>query len=178
MNAPSWIEPGPALVLFLFCFAVTPRAQGTYWLGRAVAAGLIKADGRGGIIGRLSKWLNGPTPKKGAAILNSWGIIVIPLCFMTVGLQTAVLAGAGLVRMSWIRFTLAMLPGAIAWSLLYGLAALAVWAAAISAVAGSPWTLAAIAALIAIAAIIYFAKKASTKKMAAMEAAILDESAA
>ena len=80
-----------------------------------------------------------PIPRKGAAILDKWGIIVIPLCFLTVGIQTAVNAGAGLVRMRWSTYTFAMIPGCILWALLYGLGTLAVFAAAIRAVAGSPW---------------------------------------
>ena len=85
-------------------------------------------------------------------MLDKWGIIVIPLCFLTVGIQTAVNAGAGLVRMRWSTYTIAMIPGCILWALLYGLGLLAVFAAATRAIAGSPWGwagLALIAALIA-----------------------------
>ena len=48
-------------------------------------------------------------------------------------------AGAGLVRMRWSTYTFAMIPGCVLWALLYGLGMLAVFAAAIRAVAGSPW---------------------------------------
>ena len=83
---------------------------------------------------------------------NYWtGIGIIPLCFLTVGVQTAVNAGAGIVRMSWKKYTLAMIPGCIAWSIMYGLGMLAVWMAVVRAAAGSVWGwlgLAAIAAII------------------------------
>ena len=41
--------------------------------------------------------------------------------------------------MRWSTYTFAMIPGCILWALLYGLGTLAVFAAAIRAVAGSPW---------------------------------------
>ena len=54
-------------------------------------------------------------------------------------MQTAVNAGAGLVRMRWTTYTIAMIPGCVAWAILYGLGMLAVFAAAVRAIAGSPW---------------------------------------
>lgn len=168
MPVPSWAQDGPLLIGFLFV-VVFSRAQGTYWLGRAVPAGLIKAKEMRGPIGAVSRWLHGPTPRKGTRILERWGILVIPLCFLTVGLQTAVLAGAGLVQMRWGKFTLAMLPGAIAWAFLYGLGMLALWVAAVGAIAGSPWSLLAAAALAALIAIIYALKRHSTRKIAVTE---------
>ena len=39
--------------------------------------------------------------------------------FLTVGLQTVVNAAAGLIRMPWIRYTVAMLIGCIAWAAIY-----------------------------------------------------------
>ena len=54
-------------------------------------------------------------------------LIIIPLCFLTVGIQTAVNAGSGVVRLRWRTYTLAMIPGCVAWALMYGLGMLAVW---------------------------------------------------
>lgn len=147
MPIPSWADSGPLLIGFLFV-VVFCRAQATYWLGRAIPAGLLRSRRESGIIFRLTTWFDGPTPRRGAALLERWGLIVIPLCFLTVGLQTAILAGSGLVRLRWRRFTLAMLPGAVAWAFLYGLGMLAVWTAAVGAVAGSPWAWAALAAIL------------------------------
>ena len=81
---------------------------------------------------------------------REWGIIASPRCFLTVGIQTAVNAGAGLVRMRWSTYTIAMIPGCVLWALLYGLGTLAVFAAAIRAVAGSPWGWAGLALIIAL----------------------------
>ncbi len=133
---PDWAASGPPLFFFLFC-VVLVRAQSTYWLGRAAARGALAASGRAGVLGAIARWFEGPVPRRGAALLDKWGLLLIPLCFLTVGVQTAVNAGAGLVRMKWRTYTLAMLPGCVAWALLYGLGMLAVWAAVLSAVAGS-----------------------------------------
>lgn len=152
MPAPEWAQSGLPLVAFLF-FVVFFRAQGTYWIARAIPAVVNKASGKLTWLQGLARWANGPVPRKGAAILERWGIIVIPLCFLTVGLQTAVLAGAGLVRMNWAKFTLAMLPGCVAWAFLYGYGLLAVYTAAVRAAAGSPWAwlvLACVAGLVAL----------------------------
>lgn len=133
---PHWASSGPPLIIFLF-FVVFFRAQGTYWLGRAAARGALASSGRDSFRGSLARWFDGPVPRRGAALLDRWGLIIIPLCFLTVGVQTAVNAGAGLVRMKWRTYTIAMIPGCVAWALMYGLGMLAVWTAALSAVAGS-----------------------------------------
>ena len=147
---PAFAREGIWLFVFLFV-VVLLRAQATYWLARGAASGAVLATGRQGFLGTMARWFDGPIPRKGAAMLDKWGIIVIPLCFLTVGIQTAVNAGAGLVRRRWSTYTIAMIPGCVLWALLYGLGTLAVFAAAIRAVAGSPWGwagLALIAALI------------------------------
>lgn len=147
MPVPSWAQEGPLLIGFLFC-VVFFRAQGTYWLGRLIPAGLVRTSKTSGPIYKVAEWFRGPTPRRGAALLEHWGIIIIPLCFLTVGLQTTILAGSGLVRMKWQKFTLAMLPGCVAWAFLYGLGMLAVWTAAVKAIAGNPWSWLAVAAVV------------------------------
>ena len=117
---PSWASSGLPLFIFLF-FVVFHRAQLTYWLGRGAAKGALASAGKNGLRGKIAAWFEGPVPKYGARLLEQWGIVIIPLCFLTVGVQTAVNAGAGVVRMSWKKYTLAMIPGCIAWSIMYGL---------------------------------------------------------
>ena len=127
--APSFAREGIGLFLFLFA-VVLLRAQATYWLGRLAAKGASSAAGASGWRGRASRWFDGPVPRKGADLLDRWGMVVIPLCFLTVGVQTAVNAAAGLVRMRWGVYTLAMVPGCVLWALLYGFGIYAVWSAA------------------------------------------------
>ena len=143
---PAFAREGIWLFVFLFV-VVFFRAQATYWLARGAA---VLATGRQGFLGAMARWFDGPVPRKGAAMLDKWGIIAIPLCFLTVGIQTAINAGAGLVRMRWSTYTIAMIPGCVLWALLYGLGTLAVFAAAIRAVAGSPWGWAGLALIIAL----------------------------
>ncbi len=148
---PTFAREGIWLFPFLF-MVVLSRAQMTYWLGRAAASGAVRASGRSGFLGAIARWFEGPVPRKGAALLDKWGIIVIPLCFLTVGVQTAVNAGAGLVRMRWSTYTIAMIPGCILWALLYGLGTLALFVAILRAIAGSPWAWAALGVIVCLIA--------------------------
>lgn len=126
----------PLVIAFLFC-VVFFRAQATYWLGRAAAKGALWGKEAGGIRGAIGGWFNGPVPQKGVRILERWGLIIVPLCFLTVGIQTVVNAGAGLVQLRWIKYTLLMLPGCLAWALMYAFGLAAAWSALLSAFAGS-----------------------------------------
>ena len=148
---PAFAREGIWFFVFLF-MVVLLRAQSTYWLARAAASGAVLATGRQGFLGAVARWFDGPVPRKGAAMLDKWGVIVIPLCLLSVGIQTAVNAGAGLVCMRWSTYTIAMIPGCVLWALLYGLGTLAVFAAAIRAVAGSPWGWAGLALIVALIA--------------------------
>ena len=170
---PAFAREGIWLFVFLF-IVVLLRAQLTYWLARGVASGAVLASGRKGFPGSVARWFDGPIPRRGAAMLDKWGIIVIPLCFLTVGIQTAVNAGAGLVRMRWSTYTIAMIPGCILWALLYGLGMLAVFAAAIRAIAGSPWGWAGLGAIFClIAAKVWWGRR----KRATVNAALEEEAA-
>lgn len=147
MPVPQWASSGIVLILFLFC-VVFCRAQATYWLGRGIVSGAVKGREKSKILDGIAKFFEGTIPRKGTKIIETWGIAVISLCFLTVGLQTAVIAGAGVLRMAWLRFTLAMLPGCVAWALLYGMGLLAVWMTVLGAVAGNPWAWVAIAVIV------------------------------
>lgn len=147
MPHPDWASSGVPLFTFLF-FVVFLRAQGTYWLGRLAAAGALSGKDHEGVRGRIARWFNGPVPARGAHLLERWGLVIIPLCFLTVGIQTAVNAGSGVVRLKWRTYTLAMVPGCIAWSLMYGLGMMAVWMAALGMVAGNPWAWALVVVLL------------------------------
>ena len=86
---PAFAREGIWLFVFLFV-VVFFRAQATYWLARGAASGAVLATGRQGFLGAMARWFDGPVPRKGAAMLDKWGIIAIPLCFLTVGIQTAI----------------------------------------------------------------------------------------
>lgn len=137
--APDFIANNLPLAFAFFFTVVFFRAQGTYWLGRAAALGALFGKDSNGILGAVGRWFNGPVPRKGVQILDRWGLVIIPLCFLTVGIQTAVNAAAGLVNMRWVKYTLLMIPGCVAWALLYALGVAALWFAAFTAVAGNAY---------------------------------------
>lgn len=145
---PESIADNLPLVVVFLLVVVFFRAQGSYWLGRAAAAGALWGKDAGGLRGAIGSWFDGPIPRSGVRILERWGLIIIPLCFLTVGIQTAVNAGAGMVRLPWVKYTLLMLPGCVAWALMYGLGLAALWAAGFAALAGSPWAWGVIAVVV------------------------------
>ena len=91
--------------------------------------------------------------------MNRWGLAAVPLCYLTVGVQTLVLAAAGVTRVRWWHFTIAQVPGVLAWATIYSTIGFAVWAAAWEgAVRRHPWA-AAVLLLLIIAGIVYLARR-------------------
>lgn len=125
MAQPFWI----AVVALTAVAAV--RSQCTYWLGRAVRAGVLR--------GKWAQRFDNDRVNGAIAKLERWGWPLIPLSFFTVGFQTAVNMAAGLVGWSWLKYTLAAIPGWIGWGLAYSAGGLALFAGAFALVARSPW---------------------------------------
>ena len=138
---PDWVASGPlpGVVAFLFV-VVFCRAQATYWLGRAVAAGLLRS--------RWAKAFTGPRATRAAESIDRWGLPIISLSFLTIGFQSAVNGAAGVMRMRWHRYTFAMLPGCAIWAVVYALGGLAAFRGAAALAARSPWALAGVLALL------------------------------
>ncbi|MBN2177208.1 MAG: hypothetical protein JW722_06075 [Demequinaceae bacterium] len=96
----------------MFLFAVVfPRAQATYWLGRAAVSGALQTRWRGR--------LEGPGMVRAQAYLDRWGPWGVPASFLTIGFQTLVQLAAGMGRMRYSVYTLAMIPGCVAWAGIY-----------------------------------------------------------
>ena len=132
---PDWVSSGPLPVAVAFLFVVVfCRAQATYWLGRGVAAGLLRS--------RWAKVFTGPRATRAATSIDRWGLPIITVSFLTVGFQSAVNGAAGVMRMPWHRYTFAMLPGCVMWAVVYALGGLAAFRAAGALAARSPWALA------------------------------------
>jgi membrane protein DedA with SNARE-associated domain len=87
--------------------------------------------------------------RRGVEAIERWGWPIIPLSFLTIGFQTAVNAGAGIIGWRWGRYTLAAIPGWIAWGLAYAAGLLAAIGAAVSLAARSPWLLVGALAIVA-----------------------------
>ncbi|WP_407344030.1 DedA family protein [Pengzhenrongella phosphoraccumulans] len=153
----------PALVAALFVI-VLARAQGTYWLGRAVTAstrrlrtGHERHDGRWSRFEvRVERWSHGPGGRRATALLHRWGPVAVTLSFLTVGIQTAVNGTAGLTRMPFLRYLTAMLPGCLAWALIYATVGFAAFYGTVALAARSPWALAGglVAVAVGIAALV------------------------
>jgi membrane protein DedA with SNARE-associated domain len=140
---PSWYEGKPfwVTVAVLFCIVLL-RAQGTYWLGRGVRAGVLHT--------RLAAKVTGPRTTRATVALHRWGPPLVTLSFLTVGVQTVVNAAAGMIRMPFLRYTIAMLIGCLAWAFIFATVGIAAVEASIALAARSPWALATV--LIAILA--------------------------
>lgn len=87
-----------------FFVIVLLRAGGTYGIGRAIAAGVLRE--------------REPGPRVRAAMtqVERWGPPAVTVSFFTVGAQTAVNLGAGLARMSFPRYLTGLVPGAVVWA--------------------------------------------------------------
>jgi len=138
---PSWLDGSPFAITFAVLFGIVfLRAQGTYWIGRAVTAGLLHT--------RLARWMTRPRMTRAIDALNRWGLPVVTLSFLTVGFQTVVNAAAGLIRMRWVGYTLAMLIGCAAWAAIYATVGIAAVEASLALAARSPLALAGVLAVV------------------------------
>jgi membrane protein DedA with SNARE-associated domain len=115
---PDW----PAVPLFVFLVAVAfGRGGATYAVGR----------GGRGLTDRYSRLLDREAVRRAEDVVRRYGAPAVTLCFLTVGVQTAVNAAAGSLRMPLRRYLPALLAGALVWATIYftiGLAAIeAIW---------------------------------------------------
>ncbi len=139
---PTWFDGMPFGIAVAALFVIVLlRAQATYWIGRGVIAGALHT--------RLADKLTGPRTTRAVALLNKWGPPVVTVSFLTVGFQTVVNAAAGLIRMPWVRYTIAMVIGCVMWALIYATIGFAALDAAMALAAHSPWLLVAVIVLLA-----------------------------
>ena len=130
---------------------VMARSHGTYWAGRGVVRGAqavaraARARPAGGTppIRRLEAWTDtAQRPARASTWCGAGAPIAVTLAYLTVGLQTAIFAAAGLVKMPYLRFAIASVPGALVWAVVWATIGFgAVWGA-IALFATSPWALA------------------------------------
>ncbi len=135
---PDW----PVLPLFVFLFALAcVRGGATYAVGRGVR----------GATDRRTHLAESDKVRRGEAIVSKFGAPAVALCFLTVGVQTAVMAAAGTLRMPLKRFVPALAVGALIWATIYVTIGFAVvetiWG-------GRTWVLLTALAVIALAAVL------------------------
>lgn len=87
------------------------RANSTYWIGRGLAAGVKHS--------RFEHFLEGPIYLRARRFMTRWGVFAVPLSFLTVGIQTAVNASAGISRMPLAKYLPAVIAGCLMWALIY-----------------------------------------------------------
>ncbi|MDR0284618.1 MAG: hypothetical protein LBI33_06970, partial [Propionibacteriaceae bacterium] len=114
----DWVQGQPFVLAAAFLTGVAAvRSQSTYWLGRGIRAGVVR-----------TAWARKIATDKEQRVvrqLEHWGWPVIPVSFLTVGFQTAVQLTAGLLGWRWPRYTLAAIPGWLAWGCVYAAGGLA-----------------------------------------------------
>ncbi|WP_315354604.1 hypothetical protein [Rothia mucilaginosa] len=119
----DWFDALPIEVALAFMWVVgIVRTSIVYALGALAAEGGARLD-------RIRKAMDSPLYRKARAFINRWGVIAVPLCFLTVGLQTAVIITTGFTKMPLRRWVPAMLLGTFIWACIYttvGFAILAV----------------------------------------------------
>ena len=119
----DWFDALPIEVALAFMWVVgIVRTSIVYALGALAAEGGARLD-------RIRKAMDSPLYRKARAFINRWGVIAVPLCFLTVGLQTAVIITTGFTKMPLRRWVPAMLVGTFMWACIYttiGFAILAV----------------------------------------------------
>ncbi|MGC5616457.1 DedA family protein [Georgenia sp. Z1491] len=147
---PDFLSGWPFWVVFAFLYAgATLRGQSIYWLGRwATHLTVNHTRPTKGWQLRAHGWLSGEGPQRGIDALRRWGLVMVPLGYLTVGFQSMIMAGAGILRIAWWKFSLAQIPGSLAWAAIYSTIGFAVWGAVIAAAAGSPLGIAVIVAVV------------------------------
>lgn len=136
-----WWEDIPVLGIFAVLWTVAMlRGQATYALARwATEATIDETADETSFRARLAGWLNRPMPLRARRLLEGWGWPAISLSYLTVGLQTALLAAAGVLRMSWLKFTAAQFIGAVGWAAIYTTIGATAWQAVLGGVSGTTW---------------------------------------
>ncbi|MBW8173861.1 hypothetical protein K0651_12460 [Ornithinimicrobium sp. Arc0846-15] len=147
----SWVESNVALAFGVLFMVAILRGQATYWIARSITEQALRHTAPPeGWRADVHAWLQGEGLSRGRALIQRWGLVAVPLCYLTVGFQTLVLAAAGVMRLRWAWFTLVQVPGSIAWATIYTTIGFAVWRAGLAAAAGSPWGIAVVLVIVVV----------------------------
>ena len=141
-------------VVVLFAIVIA-RSHGTYWAARGVVRGAqqVHENDRGPgwwrtAMERLEAWTSTRAAQRGLDLVRRWGPVAVTLAYLTIGLQTAIFAAAGLVRMPYLRFAIASVPGAIVWAVVWATVGFGAFWGAAALFAASPWALVAAAVVL------------------------------
>ena len=171
----AWESFPFALALFFLWVVAMLRGQATYWLARTVTEQTLRRTRpTRGWRAAVHRWLSNDAMDRGRGTVQRYGVAAVPLCYLTVGVQTVVLASAGVVRMRWPRFTLAQAVGALAWATIYATVGFAVWAAFFeAALHGGPGLVLLVVVAVAVAGGLWVAAHRRTRaRSVTMEACV------
>lgn len=164
--------PFPVFVVTLLII-VALRTQATYWIARIGTELAEKGTERStGFGAKVHRWLQSSSVAKGVSAVERWGLVIIPLSFLTWGFQTMVNAGAGVLRLRWSLYTLVAFPGYVAWALVYstvGLIAIRT-ARAAAAETGEHVLFGVMTIVVAILCAIYVWRKVRARRMVTVSA--------
>lgn len=105
------------LSLFTLVFV---RVQAVYWIARLAGDGARSRQ--------FGRRLESPRVRRAEELLNRYGPPAVTVSLVTPGVQTAVNALAGISRMPFPRYLIAMVVGCAAWAVVYTVGFLALWA--------------------------------------------------
>ncbi len=139
----AWLESLPLGAAILFFWAVgIVRTTAVFALGRAAATGGSRRSDR------VRRLLDTALYRRAQRLVHRWGVLAVPACFLTVGLQTAVILTTAVTGMPLRRWIPAMLVGTLVWGTIYGTVGMAV----VWAWLREPWAVALAVVLIALLA--------------------------
>lgn len=149
---PEFLASWPFWLTFGFLYlGATVRGQAMYWAGRVVTEQTLRrTHPAAGWLRRIHDWLEGGGADRGITAIRRWGLFAVPLSYLTVGFQSMIQVAAGVLRITWPRYSLAQVPGALAWAAIYSTIGWAVWEAALAAAAGSPLALGALLSVVVV----------------------------
>ena len=111
----------PWVFLFFWCLGMM-RSHTMYWIGRGVTVGTAHT--------RWSSLLESPMYARAQSWSARWGVLAVPMSFLTVGLQSFIQISAGVAHMPLRRYVVATAAGAIVWAAVYttiGMAIVTAW---------------------------------------------------
>lgn len=130
MNPLEWDAPFWIVYVALFVI-VSLRANGTYWLGRALVAGVRRSP-------RLARLTESPRFARAQRLIARYGAPVVTVSFVTMGFQTMALLAAGIGRMPLRSFGPAVVLGCLVWAAIFSTVGFVGFAAAGALWARSP----------------------------------------
>lgn len=115
---PEWLADLPFAVIYAVMFTASMvRGQTVYWIGRGINR--LGTHSKQGWAERFRGKMSSPEFQRALDIVRRRGWPAVTLAHLTVGLQTLLIASAGVVRMRWLVFLAAQIPGSLMWALVY-----------------------------------------------------------